>query len=89
MASKPLTPGSGVNVSPFITPTRPPPVVSLVPNLHEPRRAPTVGGVHVDGELAAVGGQRDVRKADKARRMRLVQRGHFPARCLRGNDFHR
>ena len=31
MASKPVTPGNGVNVSPFITPTRPPPVVSLVP----------------------------------------------------------
>jgi len=31
MASKPVTPGNGVNVSPFITPTWPPPVVSLVP----------------------------------------------------------
>jgi hypothetical protein len=31
MAAKPVTPGNGVNVSPFITPTRPPPVVSLVP----------------------------------------------------------
>lgn len=31
MASKPVTPGNGVNVSPFSTPTRPPPVVSLVP----------------------------------------------------------
>ena len=31
MASMPVTPGNGVNVLPFITPTRPPPVVSLVP----------------------------------------------------------
>lgn len=30
-ALKPVTPGNGVNVSPFITPTRPPPAVSLVP----------------------------------------------------------
>ena len=31
MAAKPVTPGNGVNLSPFITPMRPPPAVSLVP----------------------------------------------------------
>lgn len=33
--------------------------------------------------------EHDVGKADKAQRMRLVQRGHFPGGCLRGHDFHR
>jgi hypothetical protein len=33
--------------------------------------------------------EHDVGKADKAQRMRLVQRGHFRAGCLRGNDLHR
>ena len=68
MAAKPVTPGNGVNVSPFITPTRPPLVVSLVPIAILPV------------ELTQY--------REMAQRMRLVQRGHFPAGCLRGNHSH-